>query len=81
MPDLTLPAAIATFISATNAADSDQFVAQFTTDAVLNDWGTEYHGPTEIAKWNQTDNIGKQSHYQPPLTKVRGLREQHLKML
>ena len=64
MPDLTLPAAIATFISATNAADSDQFVAQFTADAVLNDWGTEYHGPTEIAKWNQTDNIGKQSHFE-----------------
>lgn len=64
MPDLTLPTAIATFISATNAADSDQFVAQFTTDAVLNDWGTEYHGPTEIAKWNQTDNIGKQSHFE-----------------
>ncbi|KRK36307.1 nuclear transport factor 2 family protein [Levilactobacillus parabrevis] len=64
MDDLTLPAAIAAFITATNAADSDQFVAQFTPDAVLDDWGTTYNGPTEIAKWNQTDNIGKQSHFE-----------------
>lgn len=49
MDDLTLPAAIAAFITATNAADSDQFVAQFTPDAVLDDWGTTYNGPAEIA--------------------------------
>jgi len=48
----------------TNNADSTGFVALFTPDAVLNDWDTEYHGPSEIAKWNQTDNIGKQSHFE-----------------
>lgn len=64
MDDLTLPSAITNFIAATNAGDSQQFVAQFTPDAVLNDWGTEYHGPAEIANWNQTDNIGKQSHFE-----------------
>lgn len=48
MDDLTLPAAIAAFITATNAADSDQFVAQFTPDAVLDDWGTTYNGPAEM---------------------------------
>ncbi|WP_407887553.1 nuclear transport factor 2 family protein [Levilactobacillus sp. N40-8-2] len=64
MNELILPAAITAFITATNAADSNQFIAQFTSDAVLDDWGTTYNGPTEIAKWNQTDNIGKQAHFE-----------------
>jgi len=61
---MTIPTVITNFITTTNNADSTGFVALFTTDAVLNDWGTEYHGPSEIAKWNQTDNIGKQSHFE-----------------
>ncbi|WP_125546755.1 nuclear transport factor 2 family protein [Levilactobacillus lindianensis] len=64
MDDLTLPAAITAFINTTNASDSAGFVALFTPDAVLNDWGTEYHGTDGIASWNQTDNIGKQSHFE-----------------
>jgi len=59
----TLPAAITNFITTTNNADSTGFVKLFTADAVLNDWGNEYHGPAEISNWNQTDNIGKQSHF------------------
>ena len=59
-----LPVAITNFIKTTNNADSTGFVNLFTNDAVLNDWGTEYHGPAEIAKWNQTDNIGKKSHFE-----------------
>jgi len=62
--DTNLPVAITNFINTTNNADSTGFVNLFTTDAVLNDWGTEYHGPNEIAKWNQTDNIGKKSHFE-----------------
>ncbi|WP_338233146.1 nuclear transport factor 2 family protein [Companilactobacillus muriivasis] len=62
--DTNLPVAITNFIKTTNNADSTGFVKLFTNDAVLNDWGTEYHGPAEIAKWNQTDNIGKKSHFE-----------------
>ncbi|ALB29505.1 ketosteroid isomerase [Companilactobacillus heilongjiangensis] len=62
--DTNLPVAITNFIKATNNADSTGFVNLFTNDAVLNDWGTEYNGPAEIAKWNQTDNIGKKSHFE-----------------
>ena len=40
MTENHLPAAIADFIDATNRADSDAFVAAFTGDAYLNDWGT-----------------------------------------
>jgi len=64
MDDLLLPTAITNFIATTNEADSEHFIAQFTPDAVLDDWGTTYQGAAEIAKWNQTDNIGKQSHFE-----------------
>lgn len=41
---MNLPIAIQTFIDSTNTADSDAFVASFTNDAYLNDWGREFHG-------------------------------------
>jgi hypothetical protein len=58
MTDTALPAPIQVFIDATNAADSDAFVAAFTPDAYLNDWGREFHGRDGIHAWNSTDNIG-----------------------
>ena len=39
-----LPVAIQNFIQVTNHGDSDAFVAAFTEDAYLNDWGREFHG-------------------------------------
>ncbi|MFI2485445.1 nuclear transport factor 2 family protein [Promicromonospora kroppenstedtii] len=60
-PDL--PAAIQEFIDATNAGDTERFVATFTDDAYLNDWGREFHGPDGIRSWNETDNIGMKSHF------------------
>lgn len=59
-----LPNAIQKFIDATNNADSEGFVAAFTTNGSINDWGNEYDGADRIARWNQTDNIGKQSHFE-----------------
>ncbi|AKP67478.1 nuclear transport factor 2 family protein [Companilactobacillus ginsenosidimutans] len=64
MTENNLPEAIKNFVSYTNSADSEKFVSLFTPNAVLNDWGTEYHTPKEIAKWNQTDNIGKNSQFE-----------------
>ncbi|MFF0050745.1 nuclear transport factor 2 family protein [Streptomyces sp. NPDC005498] len=63
MTDIELPGAIRAFIDATNAADSTAFVAAFTPDACLNDWGREFHGPQGVAAWNETDNIGVQAHF------------------
>jgi ketosteroid isomerase-like protein len=59
-----VPTALQTFIDATNTGDSDAFVAAFTDDAVLDDWGNVFHGRNGIASWNRTDNIGKQSHFE-----------------
>ncbi len=56
-----VPTAIQRFVDATNAGDTDAFLAAFTEDAFLSDWGSNFSGRSGIARWNQTDNIGKQS--------------------
>ncbi len=63
MTDTALPPAIRTFIDATNAADSEAFVAAFTTDASLDDWGREFHGRDGVRSWNRTDNIGVDAQF------------------
>jgi hypothetical protein len=51
-------------IDSTNAGDSDGFLAAFADNAVLTDWGRTFTGKSEIAGWDGTDNIGKQSHFE-----------------
>jgi ketosteroid isomerase-like protein len=58
------PAAIRTFIEATNRGDTDAFVAAFTEDAYLSDGGREFHGHDGVRSWNRTDNIGVRSHFE-----------------
>jgi ketosteroid isomerase-like protein len=64
MSENHLPVAIANFVDATNRGDSDAFVAAFTEDAYLNDWGREFHGHDGVRTWNRTDNIGVRSHFE-----------------
>lgn len=63
MTEPSLPDEIRAFIDATNAGDSDAFVASFTQDAYLNDWGREFHGHDGVRAWDLSDNIGKRSHF------------------
>jgi hypothetical protein len=63
MTEQHLPHAIRNFIDATNAADSEAFVAAFTNDAHLSDWGREFHGQDGVRSWNRTDNIGVRAHF------------------
>ncbi len=70
MSELTMPPAIRAFVDTTNRGDSAGFVAAFTADAYLNDWGREFHGHDGVASWNETDNIGKQAHFT-----VHGIRQ------
>jgi hypothetical protein len=58
------PAPISAFIDATNAGDSDAFIAAFTEDGSLDDWGRVARGHDGIRQWDRTDNIGKQSHFE-----------------
>jgi hypothetical protein len=48
-------------VEATNAADSDAFLACFAEDAVIDDWGRQFVGHAEIAGWNDRENIGVMS--------------------
>ncbi|WP_433502836.1 nuclear transport factor 2 family protein [Pseudonocardia halophobica] len=59
-----VPAPLQAFIDTTNAGDSAGFVAAFTDDAVLDDWGRKFHGRDGVASWNRTDNIGKRAHFE-----------------
>jgi hypothetical protein len=59
-----IPAAIQHMIDATNAADPDAFVACFTDDAYLEDWGRGFHGHDGVRSWDSTDNIGRQAHFE-----------------
>lgn len=60
----TIPLVLQQFINTTNAADSNGFVALFNEDGSVKDWGTVYEGRERVARWNQTDNIGKQSKFE-----------------
>ena len=64
MTESQVPAAVQDFIEATNRGDSAAFVAAFTEDAYLNDWGREFHGHDGVRSWNRTDNIGVRSHFE-----------------
>jgi ketosteroid isomerase-like protein len=57
------PTAIRAFIEATNAGDSEAFVAAFTPDATLDDWGRAFSGHDGVRSWDRTDNIGVQAHF------------------
>jgi hypothetical protein len=59
-----IPAPVQRMIDATNAGDSDAFVATFTDDAYLEDWGRKFHGHAGVRSWDSTDNIGKHAHFE-----------------
>lgn len=58
-----LPAPIQAVIDATNTGDSAAFVAAFSPDALLIDWGKEFAGSEGIASWNESDNIGRAARF------------------
>ena len=57
-----LEPAISGMIEATNAGDSEAFLAAFADDATLVDWSRTFSGKAEIARWNDNENIGVQNH-------------------
>jgi hypothetical protein len=48
-------------IDATNRGDDEAFLDAFADDAVIDDWGRTFTGRTEIAGWNDRENIGVHS--------------------
>ena len=66
------PTAVQRMIEATNAGDRAAFVATFTEDAYLEDWVRTFHGHEGVAAWDETDNIGKNSHFEAHGTRQDG---------
>lgn len=53
-----LPEPVARALAAANANDIDAFLACFTRDGVVDDWGREFHGQDEIREWSDREFIG-----------------------
>lgn len=55
---MTIPAPVQAVIDAANRGDTASFLACFSDDGVVNDWGREFHGAAEIASWSDAEFIG-----------------------
>ena len=55
-----VPAEVARLLDAANAGDISAFLAGFTEDGVVDDWGREFRGAAAIRGWSDNEFIGKQ---------------------
>jgi hypothetical protein len=53
-----LPAPVARLLDAANGHDTEAFLASFTEDGVVDDWGREFAGPDAIRGWSDREFIG-----------------------
>jgi ketosteroid isomerase-like protein len=53
-----LPEPVARVVSAANSHDIDAFLASFTDDGVVDDWGREFQGADRIRHWSDGEFIG-----------------------
>ena len=53
-----LPEPVARLLQAANEHDTDAFLASFTDDGVVDDWGREFAGADAIRGWSDDEFIG-----------------------
>jgi hypothetical protein len=53
-----LPRPVRTLVDAANARDTGAFLAGFTSDGVVDDWGREFRGAEDIKGWSDAEFIG-----------------------
>ena len=53
-----LPRPVRTLVDAANAGDTEAFLGSFTADGVVDDWGREFRGASEIRGWSDGEFIG-----------------------
>ena len=58
MTTFMVPPAVQRVADAINNADTDAFVAAFTPDGLIDDWGRVLRGADGVRQWAQTDAIG-----------------------
>jgi hypothetical protein len=56
----TVNPAVQALIDAANANDTVAFLAGFTEDGVVDDWGREFPGERRITAWSDAEFIGRQ---------------------
>jgi hypothetical protein len=54
----SLPEPVARLLEAANRHDTDGFLASFTEDGVVDDWGREFAGADAIRGWSDAEFIG-----------------------
>lgn len=54
-----LPESVQASIDATNRGDLPGFLATFTDDGAVDDWGRVFAGPEKITEWSNNEYIGK----------------------
>ena len=52
------PKPVARLLDAANGHDTDAFLASFTEDGVVDDWGREFEGADAIQGWSDREFIG-----------------------
>jgi hypothetical protein len=52
------PDPVARLLDAANRHDTDAFLASFTRDGVVDDWGREFAGAASIRGWSDREFIG-----------------------
>ena len=55
----SLPEPVARALQAANDNDTDAFLAPFTADGVVDDWGREFVGTRAIRAWSHREFIGQ----------------------
>jgi hypothetical protein len=53
-----IPTAVARLLDAANHHDTEAFLASFTEDGVVDDWGREFAGAESIRSWSDREFIG-----------------------
>ena len=53
-----LPAPVRVLVEAAGRGDTDAFLASFTPDGIVDDWGREFAGQDRIRGWSDREFIG-----------------------
>ncbi|GAA0037355.1 nuclear transport factor 2 family protein [Brevibacterium metallidurans] len=72
MAETPIPQPVADFIDIVNAHDDAGFLAAFSPEATVDDWGRTFTGRDEIKAWSDTEFIGSKPTLTPEQVDVDG---------
>ncbi|MGW9114987.1 nuclear transport factor 2 family protein [Microbacterium sp. NPDC055683] len=58
MADTQIPEPVASFVAAVNRHDEEHFLAAFSDDGAVDDWGRVFGGASQIKEWSDREFIG-----------------------